>query len=55
MSKIDEIYSLLERWNIGRDQIEIDWQAEDILLIALNQNPKAVYLDEENALIIEPE
>lgn len=55
MSKVEEIYSLLKKWNIHRDQIAIDWQAEDILLLALTQNPKAVYLDEENALIIEPE
>ncbi len=53
MSKKEEIYKLLEQWNIDRSQITIDDQAEDLLLIALNNNPTAVYLDEEAALIIE--
>ena len=51
--KVKEIYEILSRWNIQPHQITIDAEAEDLLLIALRQNVSAVYLDEENALIIE--
>jgi hypothetical protein len=53
MNKKEEIYKILEQWNINQDQIVIDNEAEDMLLIALKNNPTAVYLDEEAALIIE--
>lgn len=53
--KVKEIYDILAQWNIEPHQLVIDKEAEDLLLIALKQNPTAVYLDEENALIIEQE
>ena len=53
--KVTEIYEILSHWNIQPNQLVIDKEAEDLLLIALKQNPTAVYLDEENALIIEQE
>jgi len=51
--KVKEIYEILSGWNIEPHQLVIDKEAEDLLLVALKQNPTAVYLDEENALIIE--
>jgi hypothetical protein len=51
--KVLEIYSILAQWNISPNQIVIDKEAEDLLLIALKQNPTAVYLDGEDGLIIE--
>lgn len=51
--KVEEIYTILSTWNISPDQIVIDKEAEDLLLIALKQNPTNVFLDEDNALIIE--
>lgn len=53
--KAEEIYQILSQWNIKPDQITIDKEAEELLLVALKQNPTAVYLDEENSLIIEQE
>lgn len=55
MNTKEEIYKILKQWNIDRDQIIIDREAEDLLLISLKDNPTAVYLDEEAALIIEKE
>lgn len=55
MTKVDEIYSILQEWNIQPHQINIDDEAVDLLLIALKGDVTAVYLDEENALIIEQE
>lgn len=52
---VEEIYHILSQWNIQPHQIVIDKEAEDLLLIALRQNPTAVYLDEDNSLIIEQE
>lgn len=53
--KVEEIYQILSQWNIQSHQITIDKEAEDLLLVALKQNPTAVYLDEDNSLIIEQE
>lgn len=51
--KATEIFEILAQWNIHPEQITIDKEAEDLLLIALKQNPTAVYLDGEDGLIIE--
>lgn len=51
--KVKEIYEILSHWNIQPHQLTIDKEAEDLLLIALRQNVTGVYLDEDNALIIE--
>ena len=50
-----EIYDILSQWNIKPHQVVIDKEAEDLLLVALRQNPTAVYIDHDNSLIIEQE
>ena len=51
--KVTEIFEILAQWDIHPGQITIDKEAEDLLLVALRQNPTAVYLDDEDGLIIE--
>ncbi len=52
---VEKIYEILSQWNIQPHQITIDKEAEELLLVALKQNPTAVYLDTDNSLIIEQE
>lgn len=53
--KVEEVYQILKEWNIEPHQIKIDEEAVDLLLIALKNNVTAVYLDNEDGLIIEQE
>ncbi len=52
MTPKEEIYKILEEHNIF-EKIEIEDEAVDYLLSALKNNPTAVYLDKEKALMIE--
>ena len=52
MTPKEEIYKILEEHNIF-ERIEIEDEVVEYLLNALKNNPTAVYLDAENALMIE--
>ena len=52
MTEKEEIYQILAQFNIF-ERIKIEDEAVDYLLSALKSNPTRVYLDNENALMIE--
>lgn len=52
MSDKEEIYRILAQHNIF-ERIEIEDEAVEYILSALKNNPTAVYLDKEKALMIE--